>query len=221
MFVDEFMDFVSNTLPNYSNNIYIGDFNLHISDATDTDSAIFSDATEAMGLYQHVAFSTHKSGNLLDLILSDIGQDATIMTVALGPFLTDHRPVISTLSLKKLKATKGKIKICQYSKVTPEKWNEEFKTSNVPLSDKLNTLVTNFNNELSRIVETLAPEKTVNNNLRDKKPWYDNDIKQHNRQMRKLEKKWLRYKLDSCWTAYKKCRNRFYGKLNSKKNKHS
>ena len=58
MFVDEFMEFASNTLPSHANNIYIGDFNVHLSDEVNTDSAIFSDATEAMGLYQHVAFPT-------------------------------------------------------------------------------------------------------------------------------------------------------------------
>ena len=48
MFVDEFLEFTSNTLPSHTNNIYIGDFNLHLSDEADTDSAIFRDATEAM-----------------------------------------------------------------------------------------------------------------------------------------------------------------------------
>ena len=75
------------------------------------DSAIFSDATEAMGLYQHVAFPTHQSGNTLDLILSDIGQNASVMTTSPGPFITDHRAIICTLNLKKLKLTSGKIQI--------------------------------------------------------------------------------------------------------------
>ena len=35
--------------------------------------------------------------------------------------------------------------------------------------------------------------------------------------MWKLEKKWTKYKLDSCWQAYKKARNSYYYLLNSKK----
>ena len=46
--------------------------NLHVNDALDTDSAIFNDSIDALGPYQHVGFTTHKSGNMLDLILSDI-----------------------------------------------------------------------------------------------------------------------------------------------------
>ena len=42
-------------------------------------------------------------------------------------------------------------------------------------------------------------------------------IKELKRKVRRLEKKWLRHKLDSCWTAYKKARNSNYHKLNVKK----
>ena len=35
--------------------------------------------------------------------------------------------------------------------------------------------------------------------------------------MRRLEKKWLKYKNEGCHIAFKKCRNSYYGKLNAKK----
>ena len=85
MFIDDFTEYVSTSLPDHSNNIYIGDFNLHVSDSQDTDAAIFNDSIEAMGLYQHIHFQTHKSGNVLDLLLSDITQVAGVITVAPGP----------------------------------------------------------------------------------------------------------------------------------------
>ena len=37
------------------------------------------------------------------------------------------------------------------------------------------------------------------------------------RKVRKYEKKWLKYKMDSLWTAYKKVRNSYFGLLNAKK----
>ena len=42
-------------------------------------------------------------------------------------------------------------------------------------------------------------------------------MKQLKKKVHKYEKKWLRYKLDSLWTAYKKVRNSYSGKLNAKK----
>ena len=141
MFVDEFLEFASSTLPSHTNNIYIGDFNLHLSDEADTDSAIFRDVTEAMGLYQYVAFPTHHSGNTLDLVLSDIGQETSVMTSSPGPFITNHRAIVCTLNLKKLKPTSGKIEIQQYNKVDPTQWQQELQVDSVTLSDKLDTIV--------------------------------------------------------------------------------
>ena len=83
MFIEDFMNFVSTNLPVYQNNVFIGNFNLHVSNALDTDSAIFNDSIDTMGMYQHGGFTTHKSGNVLDLILSDITDNTKVLTTAL------------------------------------------------------------------------------------------------------------------------------------------
>ena len=57
---------------------------------------------DALGQYQHVGFSTHKSGKVLDLILIDFTCDTKVITAAPGPFVTDHRAVITTLNIKRL-----------------------------------------------------------------------------------------------------------------------
>ena len=116
-FIEDFTEFVSTTLPSHQNNIFLGNFNLHVSDTLDTDSAIFNDSIDALGLYQHVGFTTHKSGNVLDLILSDITDNAKVLTTTLGPFVTDHRAVIGTLSIKKLKPITRTKLVRQISKV--------------------------------------------------------------------------------------------------------
>ena len=76
----------------------MGDFKLHISegqgDDNDISAAIFTDTCEAMGLYQHVTFPTHKAGNTLDLILSEVANSIRVGTVNQGPFISDHRAVI-------------------------------------------------------------------------------------------------------------------------------
>ena len=42
-------------------------------------------------------------------------------------------------------------------------------------------------------------------------------MKHHKRKVRKYEKKWLKYKLDSLWTCFKKVRNSYFASLNLKK----
>ena len=108
-FIEKFTDYVSTNLPEHQNSIFIGYFNLHVSDTLDADSAIFNDTTEALGFYQYVGFSTHKSGNVLDLILSDITSQSKVLTTAPGLFISDHWAIIGTLSIKRLRPVINKI----------------------------------------------------------------------------------------------------------------
>ena len=71
MFPDDFTEFTTNVLSQHTNNIILGDFNLYVSKDDNIDAAIFTDTCEAIGLYQHVSFATHKSGNVLDFIIID------------------------------------------------------------------------------------------------------------------------------------------------------
>ena len=104
MFLDDFTNYLTNILPDpdLSNHIILGDFNLHISeDPNEIEPATFIDTIEAVGLYQHIGFDTHKQGITLDLILSEIGDTVQIKSVTPGPFLSSHRAVIACLTAKK------------------------------------------------------------------------------------------------------------------------
>ena len=216
LFIEDFTDFVSKTLPSHPNNIYIGDFNLHISEE-ETDPIIFNDSIEAMGLYQHVNFPTHKSGNILDLVLSDIQQSTSVITTSPGPYLSDHRAVISTLNIKRLNPSFTYKQVRRIKEITQDQLIDEFKLENVPLTTKLHEIVPMLKTELSRTLDTLAPLTRRKISLRPKNPWFDSELKTHKRQMRKLEKKWLRHKTDPYWTAYKSTRNSYYSRLKTKK----
>ena len=215
-FIEDFLEFASNTLLEHQNSVYIGDFNLHIS-KDDANPAIFNDSIEAMGLYQHVGFHRHQGVNILDLVISDIHQQMTIVSTAPGPFLSNHHAIIGTLNIKKFKPSYAKIKVRQIHKITDNQWLDEIDANNLDLTDKLDTLNKTLTTELTRVLNTLAPEKECKVNLRTKRPWYDADLKEHKCQVRKLEKKWLKYKNEGCHIAFKKCHNSYYGKLNAKK----
>ena len=53
-------------------------------------------------------------------------------------------------------------------------------------------------------MEVLAPKKECKISLKQKQPWFDDEAKTLKRKMHKMEKMWLKYKLESCWMAYKK-----------------
>ena len=217
MFLDEFITFATELLPKNPNNIFMGDFNLHVSVEGDTDSAIFCDSTEAMDLYQHVQFETHKAGNKLNLILSEIESSMTINTTSLGPYISDHRAVICSLSIKKTIPKSIQKEVHKTRNITEDQWLEEFDPNKVPLSNKLDELVASLNQELVHTLDTLALVKKCQKELKPKKPWYTTELKQLKRKVRKHEHKWLKYKLDSGWCAYKAVRNSYYAILNNNK----
>ena len=201
MFINELMDFASMLIPDHINNIFIEDFNLHVSDPNDTDSAIFNDTIEAMDLLQHVGKSTHKSGNMLNVIISEIQGDTTIKTVNIVPYLSDHCTVIVTLKAKRSNPRTKVRLICGTNKITEEQWCNEFKAQNVELTDNLDNTMALLNTELKRVLDTLAPEKEKKVSLKTKKSWYDNEMVGLKCKVCKLEKKWMKYKINSLWQA--------------------
>ena len=101
MFIDEFTEFTTEIIPDHTNNIFTGDFNLHVSDESNNDSAIFNDTIEAMGFIQHVGMQTHKSGNTLGLMISEIQGNTMVRSINTGPYLSDHCAMIVTLRTKR------------------------------------------------------------------------------------------------------------------------
>ena len=84
-------DFLTDLLSNNSNNVVVGDFNLHVNDPSDNDANIFTDTTLGLGLHQHIEFATQKDGNTLDLLLIEIEGKVDILTSAPEAFISDHR----------------------------------------------------------------------------------------------------------------------------------
>ena len=118
---------------------------------------------------------------------------------------------------KRIPTKRTKREVRKLHKVTTEKWINEFNPDNVALSCNLDGTVANLGQEFKCTLEKLAPLIKCSNSLRPKMPWYDREMAQHKTMVRQREKKWLRYKLPSCWTAFKKTRNSYYGRLNNKK----
>ena len=54
-----------------------------------------------MGLVQHVGIKTHRSGNILDLMISEIQGNTTIKTINAGPYLSDQCAIIASLKTKR------------------------------------------------------------------------------------------------------------------------
>ena len=211
------MNFVTELVPRWPENVLLGDFNLQVSNDDDIDSTIFLDTIEALCLYQHVTFPTHKHGNTLDLVLSELGSKSRVMTASPGPYLTDHRAVISTLNVKSFQPKRQHKQVRKMDAVDTEQWEKEFNPANVTLTSNLEADVESLSVELKRVLDTLTPVKNCLVSLKPKKPWLNKELVVGKARVRCHEKKWLKYKLSSTWTAYKKIRNSYYACLTESK----
>ena len=175
-FLDDFTTFMTELVPRWLENALLGDFNLHVSNDDDIDSTIFLDTTEALGLYQHVTFPTHKQGNTLDLVVSELGSKSRVMTMSPGPYLTDHRAVISTLNVKSIQPKRQQKQVRKLDAVETEQSEKEFNPANVTLTNNLEADVESLSAELRRVLDTLAPVKNCSVSLKPKNPWFSKDL---------------------------------------------
>ena len=101
MFIDTIMEYLTDVLAKHKNNVILGDFNIHTEDLSSSNTVIFNDTMEALGLEQHVKFLTHRCGNTLDLIFTEIWFGPTPAAPHRGPLLSDHHLVSLQLHHKK------------------------------------------------------------------------------------------------------------------------
>ena len=206
MFINDVTEHLSELLINKQNNIILGNFNMHIDDPFDPEAGIFNDTMSALGLIQQVTFPTHNKGNTLDLIFSEVGDSVQFGKIHSGPILTDHAIVFGELNIKKPKATTEKVMVCKFSTITDEMLLEEF-NGDIPFDDQdqdLDRLIANLNDEFRRVIDTLAPLKEVTLSAHPRQPWFNDAVKTQHKVVRRRERAWLKYKLDSNWIAYKK-----------------
>ena len=148
-FMDEFTKFTMNLLSMHSNNVIPGDFNLHISNDNDAEAVIFTDTCEAFGLYQYVMFPTHKSGNILNLVLTEVGSEVNVLRSQRGPFISDHAAVLTQLNIKRPSPERQTCFIRKVRDITPEQWVDAFQDSGLSLSDDLDEMVTGLDTALN------------------------------------------------------------------------
>ena len=67
----------------------------------------------------------------------------------------------------------------------------------------LEAMVEVLDNNLCSAIDILAPIKSRTILVRATNPWFNNKIRDQKRKMRKQEKKWRKYKMESNWKAFK------------------
>ena len=163
MFIDEITDVLTDIVPKYPNLIILGDFNISTEKVTSPDTVIFNDtmANGALGLQQQVQGPTHKMGNTLDLIFSQLETRLTVTSTTTHGFVSDHCMVSVELSLKKPIPPIVRKVIRDCSKITPQSFAENYTNPNYDENTTLEEAHNLFEEELLKALNRVAPLKTI------------------------------------------------------------
>ena len=79
MFIDHLMDLLKDKIcKQQNNNIILGDFKMQSKGITETETIIFTNAMQPLGLKQYVSRPTHKQGNTLDVIFTALTSEIQV-----------------------------------------------------------------------------------------------------------------------------------------------
>ena len=134
MFIDDITEHLITLLPTATNNIILGDFNMHINDVNSNDACTFLDTFTALGLTQHVTTSTHVKGNILDLIFTEETSNIKLTSCQAGPFQSDHKLVTASLNIQRQPIEKKKLSVRKLHSITENSFKAAFNKSAIDLT---------------------------------------------------------------------------------------
>ena len=70
-FAIDFLDLLEKSINENGRLLILGDFNIPINNPDSSDTNIFQDVLDSLGLHNHIAFPTHRQQNTLDLIITE------------------------------------------------------------------------------------------------------------------------------------------------------
>ena len=97
--------------------IILGDFNYHY-DENKYPHNIFKQTIETLSLKQHITFTTHIYGHIIDIVLTSINSQFYISEITRGELITDHYMIKFNINIKKNVPIVNLIKYRSINKIT-------------------------------------------------------------------------------------------------------
>ena len=214
-FIEELSEKMSIKLVEDLDILIMGDLNIAMNQEEDSDKELLDDWINSNNLRNLANFSTHCSGNTLDLMTVRSAQLMTASNVSPGEYFSDHREVNAILSFLKppLECQTKSIRSKKSVNMEALKCDLEVKVIALCRVKDIHSLVAGYNEMLKQTLAAHLPEKMVTITLHPKNPWFLDELNQIKRAMRSLERRWVRNKSEENWADYKELRNVYCKKL--------
>ena len=169
--------------------IILGDINIHVNGESNENAGNFMDIIMALGLEQHVHFSTHKAGNILDLVMTELGSKLEVTKSSPGPSWSDHCAADFVVKLPMFSSVQevDTIYVRKSCELDYDRLIEHVHISDLLLMNDLSELVGTMDKNIQNALDSQATLKKKQLPVRTRVPWYTNNLKQQKQTFRKRE----------------------------------
>ena len=185
----------------------LGDLNINTRESTNTDNTIFNDIMATLGLEQHIHSPTHRLGNTLYLIFTQLHGKVKVTNATTHRYISDHYMVCIDLQLHKVSYPKIEKTIRDKTRITAEALLTNFTALILETDNSLDQACHNFNTELHNALEKTAPLKTIKYSDKPRQPWFNKYLRRHKKTVRSRQRAWSKYWKPHHWMEYTKERN--------------
>ncbi len=197
-FMEEFELFLSEFVITHDNICILGDFNFHWGKENDPVAIQFQNILQDMGLKQHVTLPTHKSKNILDLVITRIEDNSLENISVQNDEISDHFSVMFSLDLSVNITSKPSKLVRKISSIDKAAFCEDLRSAleKCETSDNTSDILSIYNHVTTVTLDKHAPAKTITLKGSNKKLWYNDEIHAQRTVRRRLERKWKKSKLE-------------------------
>ena len=184
------------------------------------DATTLKDTLDALGLKIHNNFPTHRHGNTLDILTTEIASSLNIATYQPGQFPSDHCSVECTTNIIREDITRKTVPFRKIKDIDTQKFQDDVVNELEVVNEchDIDVLLQNLETSLHDILEVHALLITTSVTFIHKCPWFSDIIKQEIRIVRQCKRIWHKYRENHQWHAYRNEKKRYNNMLKRPKN---
>ncbi len=186
-FLEEFASHLERLVPTTGYLVITGDFNIHVDlldlpydSLSDSKKEYrrtaekFMDILDSMGLNQHIVGPTHRSGNTLDLLITRSTDEVLKGKPCVDAMLSDHCAILFKVQVRKPPPILKRVSFRKLKDIDTDAFIKDISDSDLIRSPPtgMSSLVQGYNECLSTILDSHAPEISREVPVRPRQPWY-------------------------------------------------
>ena len=190
-FVRNFTEYLELLVITRSELLLIGDFNIHLDDASNKEGREFSQLLDTFGLSQHVKQPTHVAGHLLDCVITKSRNAMRPSVSVIDQCVSDHSTILCHLTLAKPQAQTQSISYRSFKRIDLCALKTDIASSFATDTSAMHQCpLSHYNSTIRSIVDRHAPLKHKVVPVRKNAEWYNDRIRLSKQTRRQKERTW-------------------------------